>query len=68
MVKQAVERYRSSIRLACKAFAISETCYRYQPVQSDENTEIADWLIPVFVSEVVVFISHAALGSCDFSA
>ena len=45
MVKQAVERYRSSIRVACKAFAISETCYRYQPVLSDENTEIADWLI-----------------------
>ena len=45
MVKQAVKRYRSSIRVACKAFAISETCYRYQPVLSEENTEIADWLI-----------------------
>jgi putative transposase len=34
-----------SIRLACEAFAISETCYRYQPRRSDENIEIADWLI-----------------------
>jgi putative transposase len=34
-----------SIRLACEAFAISETCYRYQPRLSDENIEIADWLI-----------------------
>ena len=45
MAKQAVERYSSSIRVACKAFAISETSYRYQPVLSDENAEIADWLI-----------------------
>ena len=34
-----------SIRLACEAFAISEACYRYQPRLSDENIEIADWLI-----------------------
>ena len=34
-----------SIRLACTAFSISETCYRYQPKLSDENAEIADWLI-----------------------
>ena len=45
MAKQALERYPSSIRVACKAFAISETCYRYQLILSDENTEIADWLI-----------------------
>ena len=29
----------------CRAFAISETCYRYQPKPSDENAEIADWLL-----------------------
>lgn len=39
-------RYRSaSIRLACRAFSISETCYRYQPTLSDENELIADWLV-----------------------
>lgn len=39
-------RYRSvSIALACRAFSISETCYRYQPKLSDENEVIADWLV-----------------------
>lgn len=33
------------IRLACAAFGISESCYRYQPKLSSENAEIADWLI-----------------------
>ncbi len=34
-----------SIRLACAAFGISESCYRYKPKLSSENAEIADWLI-----------------------
>ena len=39
-------RYRSaSIALACRAFSISETCYRYEPKLSDENELIADWLV-----------------------
>lgn len=33
-----------SIRQACQAFSISESCYRYEPKLSDENEEIADWL------------------------
>ncbi len=45
MAKQAVERCSSSNRIACQAFTISETCYRYQPILADENAEIADWLI-----------------------
>jgi putative transposase len=44
MAKAAVEQPGVSIRLACAAFRISETCYRYQPKLSDENAEIADWL------------------------
>ena len=40
----AVARHGVSIALACRAFEISETCYRYSPVLSDENEEIADWL------------------------
>jgi putative transposase len=31
-----------SIAVACRTFQISETCYRYSPVRSDENEEIAD--------------------------
>ncbi|GFZ76322.1 hypothetical protein GCM10011403_19120 [Pseudohongiella nitratireducens] len=34
-----------SIRLACRAFAISETCYRYQAKLSGDNALIADWLL-----------------------
>ena len=40
----AVAHYGVSIALACRTFQISETCYRYSPVLSDENEEIADWL------------------------
>lgn len=34
-----------SIRLACQAFRISETCYRYRPRMAAENALIADWLL-----------------------
>ena len=34
-----------SMRLVCKAFNISETCFRYKALLCDENAEIADWLI-----------------------
>ena len=40
----AVARHGVSIALACRTFQISETCYRYSPVLSDENEEIANWL------------------------
>ena len=33
------------IRVACEAFGISETCYRYRAKFTSENAEIADWLI-----------------------
>jgi putative transposase len=45
MAKEAVACYGVSIRLACAAFRISETCYRYQPKLGSENAEIAEWLI-----------------------
>ncbi len=35
------------ITLACVAFGISESCYRYQPKLQAENAQIADWLIRV---------------------
>ena len=45
-IAERAVRYRSaSIALACRAFRISETCYRYQPKLSDENEPIADWLV-----------------------
>lgn len=45
MAKTAVEERSISIRLACTTFVVSEACYRYQARLSDENAEIADWLI-----------------------
>ena len=42
---RAVEEKKISVRLACKAFRISEYCYRYTPKLSEENALIADWLI-----------------------
>jgi len=45
MAQTAVANRQVSIRLACNAFRISETCYRYRPKLSDENAEIAAWLI-----------------------
>ncbi len=45
MAYQAVQQRGARIRVACAAFGISETCYRYQAKCSAENAEIADHLI-----------------------
>ena len=40
----AVARTGISIACVCRTFGISETCYRYSPILSDENEEIANLL------------------------
>ena len=45
VAQQAVQNKGISVRLACAAVGISETCYRYQPKLDAENELIADWLI-----------------------
>lgn len=45
MATRVVQAQGVSIRLACDAFRISESCYRYVPKLQAENTQIADWLI-----------------------
>ena len=45
LAKKAVARRGVSIALACRTFDVSETCYRYSPLLSDENKEIADLLV-----------------------
>ena len=45
MAETAVERRGVSIALACRAFGVSETCYRYSPNLKDENEVIADLLM-----------------------
>lgn len=45
MAQHYVQQRHISIRLACLAFAISPSCYRYKAKLSAENELIADWLI-----------------------
>jgi putative transposase len=45
MAQRMVEKRGASIRLACLAFGISQTCYRYQTKQSADNIEIAGHLV-----------------------
>jgi putative transposase len=45
MAVTVVQTSQLSIRAACAAFSISETCYRYQAKHSSVNVDIADWLI-----------------------
>ena len=45
MAYEAVQHKAVSIRFACAAFQISETCYRYQHQLSDGNALITRWLL-----------------------
>lgn len=45
MAQWVVKRMQVSIRVACAAFGVSESCYRYECRRSDENAKIADWLL-----------------------
>ena len=45
MAENAVARRGTSVALACRAFGVSETCYRYSPKLKAENEEIADLLV-----------------------
>ena len=42
---KAVAMKDVSIALACRAFDVSETCYRYSPKLDDENEQVADLLL-----------------------
>ena len=45
MATKAVKERGICIRLACQAFRISESCYRYERKLDAENEEVATWLI-----------------------
>ena len=45
MAKDAVKTRLINIRFACQIFSVSESCYRYTPLLSEENQLIANWLI-----------------------
>jgi putative transposase len=45
MARWFVDQERATIGLACVAFGISQTCFRYQAKLNAENDIIADWLV-----------------------
>lgn len=45
MACEAVKQSGVSITLACRAFGISQSCYRHVGQNSEENQEIAAWLL-----------------------
>lgn len=45
MAQYAVQQRGVSVRLACEAFKVSQTCYRYVAKTRAENEEIANWLL-----------------------
>jgi len=45
MARRAVNERGVAIRVACEAFRVSESCYRYEARHKAENDEIADWLM-----------------------
>ena len=45
MAETAVTQKGVSVALACRAFCVSETCYRYRPKLNQENERIADLLV-----------------------
>ena len=51
MALRAVSEGRLTIRAACAAFTISESCYRYQPKLSHENAVIAQWRVALTEKE-----------------
>jgi putative transposase len=45
MAKQSIAQHGISVRLSCEIFQVSQTCFRYQALNDDQNTVIADWLV-----------------------
>ncbi len=42
---RAVTERGLKTRIVCEAFGISESCYRYKAKLSDDNADIAQWLL-----------------------
>jgi len=45
MAKEAMTSHTVSVSLICRAFSISETCYRYEPKLKSDNEKIANLLL-----------------------
>lgn len=51
MARWAVAQRSATIGLACQAFRISQTCYRYQGKLNTENGLNADWLVRITTNQ-----------------
>lgn len=40
-----IAQHQVTVRFVCRCLSISETCYRYKPMLSNDNAPIADWLL-----------------------
>ena len=70
MAYEAVTQTAVSIRFACTAFQISETCYRYQQQSEDDNTLIVDSLLilmmHILIGDLVCFLpTYATLKASN---
>ena len=45
MTQKVVTERGVCIRVACQAFGINESCYRYECKLGAENAEVANWLL-----------------------
>ena len=45
MAKETMNEKKLSIRQACRAFRVSERCFRYAPKLVDDNLKIAELLL-----------------------
>ena len=67
MAAVAVQQRGVPIALACRAFGVSETCYRYGPKLRAENEQISDLLTGL--TDARLTVSETSLGfyesSCD---
>ena len=51
MAEEAVNNKGLSVRQACRAFSVSERCFRYEPKLSDDNARIAELLLGLAQSQ-----------------
>ncbi len=65
MAEHAVARRGASIAFACRAFGVSETCYRYGPKLRAENEEIADLLLGLTEARSGL-VSYSCRSKCSF--
>jgi hypothetical protein len=69
MAENTGARRGVSIALTCRAFGVSETCYRYSRKLKDQNKEIADLLVgltdDLFPSLHHARVTLAVSGACS---